>query len=177
MSAYTCNAIIFLILTIREWATTTKPTMTAAVAGNVRTTYLWKPEGTALLLLDNNERLIFFLKTLSPPTNWIANLIKQARVPAPTALYCFWECLPLLNGFSPFMKSLKKCGGKSGKFGKELLLPFCSYSDANAMLMIFFERPPGRGDACCHCAGAAVHYGLGLERPKLGFTVSVVAVL
>ena len=41
----------------------------------------------------------------------------------------------------------------------------------------FFERPPGRGDACCHCAGAAVHYGLGLERPKLGFTVSVVAVL
>ena len=36
--------------------------MTAVVAGNVRTTYLWKPEGTALLLLDNNERLIFFLK-------------------------------------------------------------------------------------------------------------------
>ena len=62
MSAYTCNAIIFLILTIREWATTTKPTMTAVVAGNVRTTYLWKPKGTVLLLLDNNERLIFFLK-------------------------------------------------------------------------------------------------------------------
>ena len=62
MSAYTCNAIIFLILTIREWATTTKPTMTAVVAGNVRTTYLWKPKGTALLLLDNNKRLIFFLK-------------------------------------------------------------------------------------------------------------------
>ena len=37
------------------------------------------------------------------------------------------------------MKSLKKCGGKSGKFGKELLLPFCSYSDANAMLMIFLK--------------------------------------